>query len=85
LPDRGANPGRSGRKPAINCFSYGAAHRTIYLKSPVTLPTHPKQQQPEHKFKEQTSQKQKKAPTAMTTMTGCPGKKSVEETSRYSD
>jgi hypothetical protein len=32
LPDPGANPGRRGRKPATNRFSYGAA--SIIFKEP---------------------------------------------------
>jgi hypothetical protein len=30
-PDRGANPGRRGRKPATNRFSYGAATDPIRI------------------------------------------------------
>jgi hypothetical protein len=41
-----------------------------YLNKPITLPTHPKQQ---------TSQKQKKALTAMIMMTGHSGKQSAKE------
>jgi hypothetical protein len=50
-----------------------------YYHNPITLSTHPKQQQAEHQPKQQTSQKQKKALTAMTMMTGSSGKQSAEE------
>jgi hypothetical protein len=41
-PDSGLNPGRRGRKPATNRFSYGAASRVHYLAGPLArwlLPT----------------------------------------------
>jgi hypothetical protein len=51
-----------------------------YLNNPITLSTHSKQQQQaEHQFKQPTSQKQKKARTAMTMTTGYPGKQSAQE------
>jgi hypothetical protein len=50
-----------------------------YLNNPITVPTHPKQQQAKHQPKQQTSQKQKKALTVMTMMTRYPSKKSAEE------
>jgi hypothetical protein len=46
----------------------------------MPLSTHPKQeQQAEHQPKQRTSQKQKKAPTAITMTTFYPGKQSAEE------
>jgi hypothetical protein len=37
LPDPGANPGRCGGKPAINRFSYGAAHSYL-IGTHITFP-----------------------------------------------
>jgi hypothetical protein len=36
LPDPGANPGRRGRKPATNRFSYGAASHKCYRVGNLT-------------------------------------------------
>jgi hypothetical protein len=46
-----------------------------YLNNPITLSTHPKQQQQaQHQLIQQASQKQNKALTAMIMTTGYPGK-----------
>jgi hypothetical protein len=46
-----------------------------YLNNPITISTHPKQQQKaEHQIKQQTYQKQKRERRAMTMTTGYPGK-----------
>jgi hypothetical protein len=50
-----------------------------YVNNPIILSTHRKQQQTEQQPKQQTSQKQRKALSAMTMTIGSPGKKSAEE------